>query len=59
MVLVRIYRRHSMNICELKDRLDALFSDERTIRRITHVKEDEPAYIEIKEFFASVLREIS
>ena len=59
MALVRIYRRHSMNICELKDRLEALFSDERTVRRITHVKEDEPAYIEIKEFFASVLREIS
>ncbi len=56
--LVKIYKRFGLNAEELYSRLLKLFTDRATIRRITHTKEDEPAYIEISEFFKSVLAEL-
>jgi hypothetical protein len=58
MALVKIYKRCGLDITSLSERLEKLFADEMTVRRITHVRCDEPAYIEVTEFFASVLKEL-
>ena len=58
MAMVKIYKREGLDTIALKARLEKLFADEATIRRITHVKSDEPAYIEIKAFFRGVLGEL-
>ena len=56
--LVRIYKRCHLSKDELYSRLQKLFADEATIRRITHTKADEPAYIEIATFFDSILESL-
>ena len=58
MAVVKIYKRCSLDTEALAQRLGTLFADERTARRITHVRCDEPAYIEVTEFFKSVLEEL-
>ena len=57
MAIVKIYKRCGLDIESLTSRLEDLFADEQSIRRITHVRSDEPAYIEVAEFFKSVLDE--
>ena len=58
MALVKIYKRCGLDVPSLEGRLEKLFADERTVRRITHVRCDEPAYIEVTEFFKSALKEL-
>jgi hypothetical protein len=58
MSTVKIYKRNGLDTAPLKARLEALFADEETVRRITWARSDEPAYIEIKTFFRGVLAEI-
>ena len=58
MALVKIYKRYKLDVRSLEERLENLFADEKTVRRITHVRCDEPAYIEVTEFFKSVLKEL-
>ena len=58
MSVVKIYKRNALDLTALKERLEALFADEATVRRITWTRSDEPAYIEIKAFFNGVLAEL-
>jgi hypothetical protein len=58
MSTVKIYKRNGLDTAALKARLEDLFANEETVRRITWARSDEPAYIEIKTFFRGVLAEI-
>ena len=51
-------KRNALDLTALKERLEALFADEATVRRITWTRSDEPAYIEIKAFFNGVLADL-
>ena len=56
MSLVKIYKRSSGNIEELKKCFEILFSDDKIIHRVTHEDEHSPAYIEISDFIKYILK---
>ena len=58
MALVKIYKRLKLSTDTLANKFTELFTDETTVSRITDANCDEPAYIEVTEFFKSVLEEI-
>ncbi len=56
MALYKIYRRCALPMRELHAYFEKLFSDEQTVRRLTHQKEGELAYDECKKFMQCVLK---
>lgn len=55
--LVKLYKRHGLDLAALHARFAKLFADETILRRITDRAPDEPAALEVTDFEAYLLRE--